>query len=234
MTRHELKDQLQHDQFTDTVSSVVTYSSSHRQTIIKYSIIGAIALIIAALAIWFSSYRTSIRQADLQAAFSVLDIPVGAAPGSASKSYATQDEKTKAAEKAFGDVVAKDSGSHEGQIAQYYLGTLKALAGDNKGSESDLSAVANSSGDVGSLAKIALAQLYVSEKKSAQAENLLRDVVNKPTSLVSKSQAQILLAQTLATTNPRESKKILQSLRVPNQSPAVTRALDQVSSQEAK
>ncbi len=234
MTRHELKDQLQHDQFTDTVSSVVSYSASHRQTIIKYSIIGAIALVIVVLAIWFSSYRASIRQADLQSAFNVLDVPVGSTPGTSGKSFATQDEKTNAAEKAFGEIVAKDGGSHEGQIAQYYLGALKAQTGDSKGAEADLSTVAKSNGDVGSLAKIALAQLYLGQKKTAQAENLLRDVVNKPTSLVSKSQAQILLAQMLNTTNPRESKKILQSVRAQNPSPAVTRAIDQVSSQEAK
>lgn len=235
MTRNDLKDQLQHDQFTDTVSSVVTYGSSHRQTIIKYSILGGLALIIAALAIWFSNYRTSLRQADLQTAFGVLDVPVGpAAAGSTGKTFATQDEKTKAAEKAFADVVAKDSGSHEGLIAQYNLGTLKAQAGDQKGAETDLNTVANSGGDVASLAKIALAQLYLSQKKLSQAENLLRDVINRPTDLVSKPQAQILLAQMLESTNPREAKKIIQSLRTPNQTPAVTRALDQVTSQAAK
>lgn len=235
MTRHDLKEQLQHDQFTDTVANVVSYSSSHRQTIIRYSIIGGIALIIIGLAIWFSSYRASIRQADLQTAFNVLDVPVGTAAGSTGKTFATQDEKTKAAEKAFADIVAKDSGTHEGYIAQYYLGTLKAKGDDAKGAESDLNVVANSSGDVASLAKIALAQLYLSQAKTSQAENLLRDVVNKPTDLVSKPQAQILLAQMLESNNPREAKKIVQSLRAtPNQSPAVTRAIDQVASQSAK
>ncbi len=234
MTRNDLKDQLQHDQFTDAVSNVVSYSSSHRQTIIKYCILGGVALIIAALAIWFSNYRTSVRQADLQTAFSVLEVPVGPAAAGAGRTFATQDEKTKAAEKAFADVAAKDAGSQEGRIAQYNLGTLKAQAGDQRGAESDLNTVANSGGEVASLAKIALAQLYSSQKKSAQAENLLRDVINRPTDLVSKPQAQILLAQMLESTNPREAKKIIQSLRTPNQNPAVTRALDQVASQAAK
>lgn len=235
MTRHDLKDQLQHDQFTDTVSNVVSYSASHRQTIIRYSIIGGAVLIVVGLALWFFNYRASQRQADLQAAFSVLDVPVGPqAAGSTTKTFATQDEKTKAAQKAFGDVAAKDSGSHEGRIAQYYLGTLKAQTGDAKAAESDLQTVANAGGDVASLAKIALAQLYVSQQKTSQAENLLRDVVNKPTDLVSKAQAQILLAQILESSNPREAKKIVQSLRVPNQSPAVTRALDQVAAQPSK
>jgi hypothetical protein len=235
LTRHDLKDQLQHDQFTDAVSNVVSYSSSHRQTIIKYSIIVGLALILAGVAVWISNYRATARQNDLQAAFSVLDIPVASdAPGTTGKTYATADEKNKAAQKAFADVVAKDSGSREGEIAQYYLGTLKAQAGDAKGAESDLNAAANGGAEVSSLAKIALAQLYLGQKKTAQAENLLRDVINKPTDLVSKPQAQILLAQMLESSNPSEAKKIVQSLRTPNQSPAVTRALEQIASQPAQ
>lgn len=235
MTRHELKDQLQHDQFTDAVSNVVTYSTSHRQTIIKYSIIAGLALVIAAVAVWVSTSRATARQNDLQAAFSVLDVPVKSeAPTATGKTFASTDEKNKAAQKAFADVVAKDGGSREGEIAQYYLGTLKAQSGDSKSAETDLTTVANSRSEVSSLAKIALAQLYLGQNKTAQAENLLRDVINKPTDLVSKPQAQILLAQMLESSNPREAKKIVQSLRTPNQSPAVTRALEQVASQPAQ
>ncbi len=44
-------------------------------------------------------------------------------------------------------MVAKDGGTREGLIAQYYLGTLKAQQGDNKGAEADLSTVAGSSSE---------------------------------------------------------------------------------------
>ncbi len=233
MTRHELKDSLQHDQFTDTVSNVVNYTFADRQRFIRWAIIGGAVLLIAGAAIWFSSYRSSVRQDDLQGAFAVLSAPVSATE-TAGKSFPTQEAKTKASTKALADVIAKDGGTREGLIAQYYLGTLKAQNGDPKGAESDLSAVASSSSECAPLAKIALAQLYTGQNKSSEAQKLLREVVDKPTDLVSKSQAQVLLAQLLQSSSPQEAKKLVQSLKTPNQSPAVTRAIEQISSQSAK
>ena len=103
-----------------------------------------------------------------------------------------------------------------------------------QGAEADLRAASNSGTDSAALAKIALAQLYLSSKNTTQAQDLLRSLVNKPTDLVSKAQAQILLAQIDATANPADAKRILQSLKSPGQSPAVTRAVDQLSTQQAK
>lgn len=233
MTRHELKESLQHDQFTDTVSKVVNYTVADRQRLIRWAVILGAGLLIAGAAIWFSSYRSSVRQQDLEVAFAVLNAPVGTSE-TASKSFPTQDAKTKASMKALADVIAKDGGTREGLIAQYYLGTLKAQNQDPKGAESDLSAVSNSNSECAPLAKIALAQLYTSQNRSAEAQKLLREIVDKPTDLVSKAQAQVLLAQILQSNNPQEAKKIVQSLKTPNQSPAVTRALEQISSQAAR
>lgn len=230
MTRHELKESLQHDQFTDTVSNVVNYALADRQRLIRWAIIAGAVFLIAGAAIWFSSYRSSVRQQDLGTAFAVLNAPVGTAE-TAGKSFPTQEAKTKASMKALSDVIAKDGGTREGLIAQYYLGTLKAQNQDQKGAESDLNVVANSSSECAPLAKIALAQLYTTQNKAAQAQKLLREVVDKPTDLVSKAQAQVLLVQLLQSSNPQEAKKMAQSLKTPNQSPAVARALEQISSQ---
>jgi len=233
LTRHELKESLQHDHFTDTVSNVVNYTLADRQRLIRWAVIVGAVLLIAGAAIWFSSYRSSVRQQDLAAAFAVLNAPVSTTE-TVGKSFPTQEAKTKASMKALADVITKDGGTREGLIAQYYLGTLKAQNQDPKGAESDLSAVANSSSECAPLAKIALAQLYTSQNKATEAQRLLREIVDKPTDLVSKTQAQVLLAQLLQSSNPQEAKKIVQSLKTPNQSPAVTRALEQISSQTAK
>ncbi len=233
MTRHELKEQLQHDQFTDSVSGALEYASSHKQRIIQWSIIGVVAILAIVAIFWYNSYRRSVRQQDLQAAFTVLDAQVGPHSDFA-KTFATQDEKLKASIKALSDVVSKDGGTKEGYLAQYYRGTLKAQQNDTQGAEADLRAVVNSSSDSAALAKIALAQLYLASKKTSEAQDLLRSLVNKPTDLVSKGQAEVLLAQMDATVNPRESKKILQGLKAPNQSPAISHAVDQLSSQSAQ
>ncbi len=233
MTRHELKDQLQHDHFTDAVSEVVGFTQTHRQQVIRWVIAAIAVLVIAGAAFWYASYRKGVRQQDLQSAFEVLDTPV-AAPNPSAKSFPTDEAKRQASIKALSIVVSKDGGSREGLIAQYYRGTLEAQNGDPKGAEADLKPVANSSNECAPLAKIALAQLYTAQNRVPEAQNLLREMVNKPSDLVSKAQAQILLARLDQTTNPQEAKKIVQSLKTPNQDPAVARAADEISSQLSK
>lgn len=233
MTRHELKEQLQHDHFTDAVSDVVNYALSNRQALLLWAIAVVVVLALAGGAFWYSSYRNSVHQRDLQAAFEVLEVPVGPA-NAFSRTYLTQDAKQQASIKALSDVFAKDGGSRQGLIAQYYLGTLKAQKNDTKGAESDLRAVAGSKSECAVLAKIGLAQLYASQSRTSEAQALLSEIVNKPADLVSKAQAQILLAQLDETSNPKEAKKILQSLKTPNQAPAVSRAADQLSAQLTK
>jgi len=229
LTRHELKEQLQHDHFTDAVSGMVGYASSHRENVIRWSIILAIVLILGGGAFWYAAYRNAARQQDLQNAFAILEAPVGA-PGQLGKTFPTQDAKTQASIKTLQDVVAKDGGTRQGLIAQYYLGTLKAARQDTKGAQSDLQAVANSSSECAPLAKIALSQIYAGENRTSDAQAILRDLINKPTDLVSKAQAEILLAHLDETSNPQEAKKLLQSLRAETD-PAVSRAVQQISSQ---
>lgn len=234
MTRHELKEQLEHDQFTDAVSGALAYASSHRQNVIRWAIAVGVVLLLVGGGYWYYSHQKSLRQQDLGAALSVVDTPVGPA-NDYGKTFPTDDAKKKAALQALSGVVSKYPGSREGLIAQYYRGTLEAQAGDTKTAESDLRTVADSNSEVTPLARIALAQVYLGEKKTTEAQSLLRAIVNSPTSLVSKAQAQILLAQADESVNPAESKNILKSIEKSDQGrPAVSRAADQLSSQLAK
>lgn len=234
MTRHELKESLQHDQFTDAVSRSLDYITSNRQMVTRWTIVAVIAVAIAGGWFWYSRHQRSVRQQDLQAAFQVLDAQVGPATSQFGKTFPTQEAKTQASMKALSQVVAKDGGSREGFIAQYYLGTLKAGQNDNKGAESDLKAAADSKTEIASLAKIALARLYANENKTPEAQELLRSIVNNPTDLVSKAQAQVLLAQLDEKVNPQQAKNILKSLQTPNQSPAVSRAVNDLLNQASK
>jgi predicted negative regulator of RcsB-dependent stress response len=235
LTRHELKEQLQHDQFTDAVSRTLDYVTENRERVTRWVIVAVVLLAIAGGWFWYSRHERSVRQQDIQAAFAVLDAQVGPANNQfAGKTFPTQEAKTQAAMKALARVVAKDSGSREGFIAQYYLGTLKASQNDNGGAEADLKAAASSKTEIAPLAKIALARLYANENKTPEAQELLRSIVNHPTDLVSKAQAQILLAQLDEKANPQQAKNILKSLQTPNQSPTVSRAVNDLLNQASK
>ena len=230
MTRHELKEQLQHDHFTDAVSDVVSYARVNRELLTRLVFAAVVILLLGAAAIWFTSYKRSERQQALDAAMRVVEAPVGTST-SVPTSYPTQAAKQQAEIRSLSDVVTRYGGSREGLIAEYYLGTVKAQTNDSKGAESNLKRVADSSSDFAALAKIALAQLFAGENRISDARALLKSISDKPSDLVSTTQAQILLAQLDVSTNPQEAKKILQSLRGPKQAPAVTRAIDQVSGQ---
>lgn len=236
MTRHELKESLQHDQFTDAVSSTLDYISSNREVVTRWTIVVVIVLAIAGGWFWYSRHERSSRQQDLQAAFQVLDAPVGptSATSQFGKTFPTQEAKTQASMKALSQVVAKDGGSRAGLIARYYLGTLKASQNDTKGAESDLKAAADSKTEIAPLAKIALARLYANENKTPQAQELLHSIVNNPTDLVSKAQAQILLAQLDEKANPQQANNILKSLQTPDQRPAVSRAVNDLLNPASK
>jgi hypothetical protein len=233
LTRHELKEQLQHDQFTDAVSGAVGYATSHRDQLIRWVLIAVAVLVVIGAAFWYAQYRNSQREQDLNNAFAVADRQVGpATPGT--PTFPTEDAKNQAVMKAFSDVISKDSGSAQALVAQYYLGTLKAKKGDVKGAEADLSRVADSSARVAPLAKIALAELYQGENRMSQAQALLQSIIDKPTDLVSKAQAQILLARMEAKTNPQGAKKLLQNVSTDNKDPVVSRVAQQVSSEISK
>ena len=164
----------------------------------------------------------------------VLDAQVGP-PNDYAKTYATEDAKQDAEMKALSDVVTKDGGTSEGLMAQYYRGTLRAEKNDTAGAEADLKTVADSSSEVAPLAKIALAQIYIGEKKTAEAHGLLKGLVDDPKDLVSKAQAQILLAQMDQSASPQQAKDALKSLDATDQlRPAVKKAVEQLNSELTK
>ena len=74
-------------------------------------------------------------------------------------------------------------------------------------------AVDNGTGPYASLAKLSLAHIYQSQGKLADAEKLLHSLIDKPTILVSKDEATIVLAQILAPTQPDQARKLLDPLR---------------------
>jgi predicted negative regulator of RcsB-dependent stress response len=66
--------------------------------------------------------------------------------------------------------------------------------------------------DYAALARMSLAQLYGSEGKVPEAEKLLRQIIDQPTSTVSKEAAQLTLAQVLAKSKPDEARKLIMPL----------------------
>lgn len=232
MTRHELKEQLEHDRFKDAVQTAVTYTVSNRQNVTRLVIVAAVVLVIAGSIGWYMHARGIERQHDLQNAMELVEAQVGAPTTDIGKVFPTQAAKDAAILKAFKDVAQKDSGSREGMIANYYAASLEAeVGGDVKDAESRLRTVIADGGDYASLAKIALARIEYFNGNKSDALSLLQSLIDKPTDLVSKTQAQMMLAQLISTDDPKHAKSLLASIQNPTQDPDISRAIEQLQAQ---
>ena len=210
ITRKELKS----DKFALEVGQTVSFFEEHQKEILRY---GTAALAMAALiAGWlvYQKHQAAQREEALAAAIQLQEAPVGAAPSPGAVSFPTQAAKDQETAKAFSNLAAKYSGTTEGEVARYYLGSIEADDSKMAEAEKRFQEVAqHGNANFASLAKLSLAQIYFSDGRDAQGEALLRDLMDHPTAMVSKDQAAITLARRLITRRPAEARKLLDPLR---------------------
>jgi predicted negative regulator of RcsB-dependent stress response len=219
-TRKDLKS----DKFAEEVFDVFEWASAHKTEVIRYG--GAlIALVVIALGVmYYNRYQAGVRADALAKALRIDDAMVGTADPGGRLHYDTEDQKDKAREQAFADIAARYSGTQEGAIAEIYLGGWAVDKGDLPGAEKRFQrAVDDAPKAYAALGRLALAQVYASEGKTADAEKILRELIANPASTVSKEQATIVLGQVLASSKPAEAHKLLDPLRTSTRVP-VSRA----------
>lgn len=209
ITRKELKQ----DRFALEVGHTLDFLGEHRAQAIRY---GAIALVVVLLVGGFFTwrrYQARTRQQALSAALDIQNAPVGPSQEGI-RSYPTAEAKDKALTAAFSDLAARYPATNEGVVAQYYLGAIAVDKGDLAQAEKQFRAASEAgSGNYAALASRALADVYVAEGKTADAEKILRNMMEHPTAFVSKDDAQLALARVLVHSNPTEARKLLQPLQ---------------------
>jgi predicted negative regulator of RcsB-dependent stress response len=210
ITRKELKS----DKFALEVEHTVTFFDEHRAEVVRYGAIAAGVLALVFAFVLYSRHQHTAREEALNQAFQVREAPVGESNPNAPISFPTEEARTQQAVKQFGEVAAKYSGTAEGYIAEYSLGTLAADQGKMAEAEKHLKAVAESAdAPYASLAKLSLAQIDFSSGRDAEGEKLLRSLIAAPTIFVSREQATITLARALMKSKPAEARKLLEPLR---------------------
>jgi predicted negative regulator of RcsB-dependent stress response len=209
ITRKELKT----DQVALQVEHGITFFEEHQKEIGKYAgVVAAIAILIFGYSIYSRSEHGKREQA-LAAAIRVQEAGVGVS-GNGGLAFPTQEAKDAESLRVFGDIQTKYSGTPEGEVAQYYQGSVKADQGKLAEAEKLFQEVSQKADkNYGSLAKLSLAQIYFSDGRADQGEKLLRDLMANPTAFVSKEQATISLARFLAPKKPAEARKLLEPLR---------------------
>ena len=210
LTRKELKT----DNFALEVEHGVEYVQEHKRQVFKYAAIAAAVLVLGAGIFFYRQYQNGVREDALREALTAQDAVVGGPAKEGQKSYATEAAKAEAVKKSLGEVATKYSGTDQGEVARYYMGTADADKGDVASAEKSFKEVADSSNaNYASLAKLALAPIYKSQGKTADGEKQLRSVVDSPSIFVSKEEATIILAQYMQSYNPVDARKLLEPLR---------------------
>lgn len=226
ITRKELKT----DRFAIEVQHGVEYVNEHRRQLIRWSSIAGGVLVVVLAVYLYMQHQHAVRQEQLAAAFRIQNAAVGQPGNEFMQTFPTQAEKDQAAIKAFTEIASKYPGTEEGEIAEYFLAAIAADKGNMQEAERRFKLVADSSNAAyASLAKLALAPIYQSEGKAAEAEKLIRSVIDKPTVLVSKEEATIALARLISATKPQEARKLLEPLRANERSPVSRAALTALS-----
>jgi tetratricopeptide (TPR) repeat protein len=144
--------------------------------------------------------------------------PAGVPAQPGFESFASPQERGTAARKQFQAIVDKYPHTHTADMARYFVGLASEQLRDNAAAERSLQEAAGSSNaDLAALGKFALAAVYRGENKNTQAVDLYKQLIDKPTIVVSKATAQLELAGFYESQQkPDEAKKIYEQVEKEN------------------
>jgi tetratricopeptide (TPR) repeat protein len=209
-TRHALKK----DKFAQAAASSASWVSGHRSSVVRWSIAGAVVVVLGIGAAIFWSVRSSAADKALGTALNAYNAPL-AEPGEPPESgtYGTATERAQEANREFLAVAEQYGWLPEGEKARYFAGVTYEELGQNGSAEKDLKQVAGGwnwgSRNLSNLAKLALAGLYEQTGRNAQAEALYHELSVKPSETVPTTVAQLDLADLYATEGKREQARAL-------------------------
>lgn len=211
--------QLKQDKFAATAQGAAQWATGHRPLVIwSLGLIIAAVLITTGILTW-RSRQIEQGNDELAAAMRTLDTPLrGAEPAAGdTPTFTSVVERAKVAEKQFKAVADKYSMVAPGKIARYMHGIALLQAGDTAGAEQELKAASNSGDkDVAGLAKMALAEIYRTSNRQADAAKIYKEIADHPAPTVSKSTALLQLADMYEKTDPQQATKIYQQLQKDN------------------
>jgi tetratricopeptide (TPR) repeat protein len=220
-TRHQLKEDRFSKATFEAAEATVHWSQEHQSKLIA-AVIGVIVIAAIAFGGWYyinsQDEKASLEMSDAIRTMGAQLRPPGTPAQPGFPSFESSTERATAARKQFQAIADKYPQTKTGKMARYLVGVTSAQLGDNAAAESNLQVAASSSNsDLASLGKLALASVYRGEKKDAQATELYKQLIDKPTELVSKVTAQLELASLYESEQkPDDAKKIYQDIQKEN------------------
>ncbi len=217
-TRHALKE----DKFVYATTTGLSWIEVHRAQVIRASIAAVVVLAAIVGGIVLYQHRSAEASVALGQALEIYNAPLRQ-PGepAADGSFATVADRAKASNAKFVDVASRFGSLGPGKTARYFAGLTDIDLGKMADAESNLKSVSGSyDKDLSSLAKVALAGLYVQTGKTSQAIDLYKQLIDHPTDTVPAAAAQLQLAQVYEKTDPQQAKQIYAVLKDKNKDTA--------------
>lgn len=223
--RAETRHQLKQDRFSkvtfEAAGNAAHWSVEHQSKLIAAVIV---VIVIGAIAFggwYYLNSQDEKASAEFSTAVRTWETPLrpaGVPPQPGTDSFASAPERATAARKQFQAIVDKYPRTHTADMARYFVGLASAQLGDNAAAERSLQEAARSSNaDLAALGKFALASVYRADNKDAQAIDLYKQLMDKPTLVVSKATAQLELASFYESRQkPDEAKKIYEQVQKEN------------------
>jgi TolA-binding protein len=220
-TRHQLKQDAFSRVTIEAAEKTAHWTVEHRSTLIISTIVVAVALAAVLGGWYYLSTQDEKASLELTEAVRTLDTPLRQAGTPAQPdfpTYTSVKERTEAARKQFQAIVDKYPHTHTADMAHYFLGVTAADLSDNATAERNFKDVASSwNRDVAAVAKFALASLYGQTNRTKEAVALDQELINKPTTSVSKVTAQLQLADLYQNSNqPLDAKRIYEQIKKDN------------------
>jgi TolA-binding protein len=223
--RAETRHQLKQDRFSkvtfEAAGNAAHWSVEHQSKLIAAVIV---VIVIGAIAFggwYYLNSQDEKASAEFSTAVRTWETPLrpaGVPPQPGTDSFASAQERATAARKQFQAIVDKYPRTHTADMARYFVGLASAQLGDNAAADRSLQEAARSSkADLAALGKFALASVYRAENKDARAIDLYKQLMDKPTLVVSRATAQLELASFYESRQkPDEAKKIYEQVQKEN------------------
>ncbi len=225
--RAETRHQLKQDRFSkvtlEAAENAAHWTVEHQSKLIAAAIAVVVIAAIGFGGWYYVNTQDEKASGEFSTAVRTFETPVrpaGAPAQPGYDSFASTEERAAAARKQFQAIVDKYPHTHTADMARYFVGLASSQLGDNAGAERSLQAAAGSSNaDLAALGKFALASVYRTENKGTQAVDLYKQLIDKPTVVLSKATAQLELAGFYESQQkPDEAKKIYDEVEKENPS----------------
>ena len=214
----QTKAALKQDHFITATGTGLHWARENRRSVIlTTALLLAVIVVLVAFGVIYHS-RSETASTEFGAAMQAYQTPL-AAPGQqvppGTKTYASVNERAKAANDLFNQVANKYGMTPAGKLSRYFAGLTYIEEGQNQPAEDTLKKVASGwNKDLAALAKLSLAQLYRQTGRDAQAIDLYNQIAEKPTATVPAGVAQLQLAELYETQNhPDQARRIYAQLK---------------------